>query len=118
MKKFLILLLLVGALLSFGQLDPGMKAGSAFDIWQAGNKVGEIYIPARQPGVSHYDEHWVLFPDYVYPGPKNLEPVRIVPLAVSPYASQEDFFRRVPFKRGSKYIRVTADEYDQMPAAQ
>jgi hypothetical protein len=106
-------------MLCFGQLDSGDgKEGAAFDIYQREMKVGEIYVHWRQPEAARYDEHWVLFPEYVYPGPKNLEPVRIVPRAKSPYASAEDFFRRVEFVRGSKYIRVIADEYDQLPAVQ
>jgi hypothetical protein len=32
-----------------------------------------------------------------------------------PYASESDFFQRVPFAAGSKYIRVLAQEYPYLP---
>ena len=115
MKRFIVALLLFIAL-CFGQLDPeGGKVGASFDLYESGNKVGEIYVPGRLPGTTHYVEHGVLFPGYVYPGPKSLVTLKIVPKLTSPYADENDFFRRVRFDSGSKYIRVTADEFSQMP---
>lgn len=117
MKKLIVPILLFAGL-SFAQLDPGDgREGAAFDLFEAGNHVGQIFVPAREPGTIHYLEHWVLFPNYVYPGPKNLAMLKIVPKSPSPFKDEADFFRRVEFKQGSKYIRVTADEYHEMPRA-
>lgn len=119
MRKILLPLLLVIVAVCSAQLDPhGPNLGASFDLYEAGNKVGEIYVPGREPGVSHYLEHWVLFPNYVYPGPRNLTTLQIIPKATSPYMDEADFFRRVAFGRGSRYVRVTADEFTQLPAVQ
>lgn len=115
MKKLIVPFILFIAL-CFGQLDPtGGKIGSTFDLYEAGKKVGEIYVPGRFPGTTHYLEHWVLFPGYVYPGPKSLVTLKIVPRLTSPYEDEHDFFRRVRFEPGSKYVRVAADEFTRMP---
>ena len=118
MKKVILPLLVVIIGVCFGQVDPGLTVavGSNFDIFQSGKKVGEIYVPWHEPGVLQYKQHWVLFPAYVYPSAKNQMAVEIVPKAKSPYADEADFFRRVTFARGSKYVRVTADEYSKLPA--
>lgn len=119
MKKMMLLLLAIGACLSFGQLDPtGIKLGASFELYESSNKVGEVYVPARDPNVTHYVEHWVLYPNYVYPGPKSLATLKVVPLSASPYQDETAFFKRVRFSAGSKYIRVTADEFNQLPAVQ
>jgi hypothetical protein len=34
------------------------------------------------------------------------------------FTSEEDFFRRVPFPQGSKYVRSTVQEFNQLPAVQ
>ena len=111
--------MLMFAALSFAQLDPiGGSIGAAFDLYESGNKVGEVYVPGRDAYATHYLEHWVLFPSYVYPGPKSLAKLNIVPKSTSPYTNESDFFKRVAFKAGSKYIRVTSDESPILPAVQ
>jgi hypothetical protein len=80
-------------------------------LWQDGVKFGEVFVPDRLPGATHYEEHWVLYKGYQYPGPNNLRGlvVKAEPSEM-PYRSVEDFFARVPFRKGSKYIHVTATE--------
>jgi hypothetical protein len=116
MKKLLIsLALLVVAAVALAQIDLGMKVGATFYLYESGNRVGQIYVPARAADARHYNEHWVLFLNYVYPGPKTLVTLDVVPAAVSPYQSEKDFFARVPFAPGSKYVKVTSDEFNEIP---
>ena len=87
-------------------------------LYENGVRVGEVYVPDRAAGQTTYVEDWVLYPNYLYPGPRFLGALQIVPDAFSPpYASEADFFSRVPFAAGSKYVRVTAQEYTSLPAA-
>ena len=84
MKKLILPLMVLFVALAFAQLDPtGIKTGAAFDLYEADNKVGEVYVPARDTHANYYLEHWVLFPNYVYPGPKNLAIIKIVPRSTS-----------------------------------
>ncbi|MDX2149418.1 MAG: hypothetical protein SFV54_01690 [Bryobacteraceae bacterium] len=93
----------------------GGLPGNTFDLFESGNKVGEIFEPARVAGANHYLQHWVLFSNYVYPGPKSLAVLSVVPQSKSRYSDENDFFKRVAFAEGGKYIRVTADEYTDFP---
>jgi len=94
------------------QLDPGDK----FYLYENGMRVGEVYVPDRAQGQTEYLEHWVLYPGYMYPGPRFIGTLQIVPSPMEkPYASESDFFQRVPFAAGSKYIRVLAQEYPYLP---
>ena len=92
-----------------GQLDPGN-----FDIFQQGRKVGEIFGPPRAAGQTRYAEHWVLFRDYVYPGGGS-SPKTEIDAARRSYASEEDFFARVPWGPGFRYVRVEAADADRLP---
>jgi len=79
-------------------------------------RVGEIYVHDREPGQTQYVEDWVLYPNYQYPGPNYLGMLNITPSPMErPYASQADYFQNVPFAKGSKYIRVTAQEFSSLP---
>ena len=117
MKKLIIPALLVIAVGAFGQLDPGMK-GDTFGLYESGNKVGEVFIPYPAAGASRSVEHWVMFPNYVYPSPKSLATLDIVPQSTNAYRDENDFFARAPFEKGAKYARVDAEEYDYLPAVQ
>src|SRR5262245_23415562 len=117
MKKLKILIgvAVLGLALScllLAQLD----SGNRFYLYENGARVGEIYVEDRVEGQTHYVEHWVLSPNYQYPGPKFIGKLEIIPSPTEkPYANADDFFRNVPFERGSKYIRVTADEFSELP---
>ena len=94
------------------QIGPDVKVY----LYENGVRVGEIYVPDRAADQSQYLEHWVLYPNYMYPGPKFIGALEIVPSPTEPpYASEQDFFRRVPFGPGYKYIRVTAQESTSLP---
>ena len=89
-------------------------------IWVIESRMtlGEIY---RAPGPSDatiYTEHWILRPGYVYPGPKSMTTLTLQPMPATDYKSEDDFFRRASFPEGSKYVRVTAEEFDSLPAVQ
>ena len=99
------------------QIDPDVKiylvekAATGED-----QRVGEIYVHDREPGQTQYVEDWVLYPGYQYPGPSYLGILNITPSPMErPYASQADYFQNVPFAKGSKYIRVTAQEFTFLP---
>ena len=103
------------------QLDPtGGKAGT-YDIVQDSRVVGTIFVPAWHdpnaglPDNARYVEHWVLFPGYVYPSPANGKAITIRPAAEQRYASEADFFARVPWGAGSRYVRVDATDGTTLP---
>src|SRR5512143_470418 len=67
----------------------------AIGIFQEGVLRGEVM---RVDGDDRsYVEHWVLYPDYVYPGARNRVKTELVP-AVKQYRDLDDFFARVPFE--------------------
>lgn len=92
------------------QLDPGN-----FCIVQDEVQVGEIFTPVRNPGAPQYVEHWVLYPGYRYPSRENRLKVTVQPCAHTTYSSEQDFFARVPFATGSRYVRVDARESTTLP---
>jgi hypothetical protein len=91
------------------QLDPG-----AFDIFQDGKKVGEIFVPARPAGQTHYIEHWVLFREYVYPaGTSGLKTV--IEAAQRGHATEADFLAHVAWGPGFRYVRIEVADTDKLP---
>jgi hypothetical protein len=107
----LALLLARAAPPAHAQIDPSTRS---MEIWQAGEKVGEVYVPARPAGATTYPEHWVLFPTYVYPSGDGKVEVALRPGGPR-YESEADFFARVPFARGSRYVKVQSAESDRLP---
>ena len=99
------------------QLDPGVR----YRVLEKGptgieDKAGEVYVVDRAPNQTVYEEDWVLYPNYQYPGPRFMGMMSVVPSPMEqPYASQSDFFRTVPFAAGSKFVRVTAEEFTSLP---
>jgi len=88
------------ALPTFAQLDPG-----EFDIIQNGKTVGEIFVPQRKAGQIKYVEHWVLFRDYVYPA-SNRSLTTSIKASRQRHVSETDFFTRVPWGPGYRYVRI------------
>jgi hypothetical protein len=96
-------------------------SGTSTAIFQNGVLAGEIYrvdppdpdVDPPDPDVDPPDpdrtEHWVLFPAYVYPRAGSGIVTRLVP-NYRRYRGLEDFLARVPFEKGSRYVRV--DAYD------
>lgn len=96
------------------QVDPGLH-----DIFQTNSfgdriKVGEIYVPQRDPGAINYVEHWVLFDNYVYPSAENRVVTIIRPSRLR-YASEQDFFAGVEWRRGFRYVRVDCIDTNRVP---
>jgi hypothetical protein len=109
-----VLMLTAGILLLAG-VSGAMKAqvdsGFRVYLWDGQVRVGEVFVPDHLPGATHYEEHWVLYKGHQYPGANNLRGLVIkAEPAEIPYRNAEDFFARVPFGKGSKYIHVTATE--------
>jgi hypothetical protein len=97
------------ALPAGAQLDPGN-----FEIFQNGRKVGEIFVPERTKGQTSYVEHWVLSSDYIYPGGK-LSAQILIKRSQRSYASVDDFFARVSWGSGYRYVKIEATDADKLP---
>ena len=96
------------------QLDPGVK----YYVYENGVRVAEIHVIDRPPDATQYVEDWVLYPNYLYPGPRFIGALQIIPSQTErPYASESDFLHNVPFTHGSKLVRVTAQEFTSLPVA-
>ncbi len=94
------------------QLDPGDR----FYAYENGIRVAEIHVLDRPPDATQYVEDWVLYPNYLYPGPRFIGALQIIPSPTErPYASESDFLRNVPFPHGSKLVRVSAQEFTSLP---
>lgn len=96
------------AIPALAQVDPGFHT-----IFQDGVKVGEIYVPSRSDSESLYFEHWVLLPGYKSPSVRTGVATEIVP-AANAYRSEADFFARVSFPEGARYVKVMAHESDEL----
>ncbi|CAH1196992.1 conserved exported hypothetical protein [Candidatus Nitrotoga sp. BS] len=90
---------------SQAQLEVGVMG-----IYQNGKEVGRIYVPPRHAKDDTYAEHWVLYPDYLYPSKyrPGLETV-LVPMGES-FSSREDFDKSFVAEPGSKIVDVLAHE--------
>ena len=99
---------------AFAQLDY-----DTYDIYQTQGEVrtlaGTIYVPQRAPEQPVYSEYWVLFPKYVYPSEKNPVSTEIVPSSGYHYTSVEDFFAKVPWGEGYRFVNVIAIDGTVLP---
>jgi hypothetical protein len=93
---------------------PTQLDGGQFEIFQNGSKAGEIFVPARHPDEANYVEHWVLFSNYTYPG-KDAELVTTIRAARRTYTSEAEFFARVPWGPGFRYVKVDSTDTDRLP---
>jgi hypothetical protein len=97
---------------ALAQLDPSIK----FNLYENGSHVGEVFVPERAADALTYTEHWVLYKNYQYPGPRFIGALLIAPMpSMAPYADETEFFRTAPFPEGSTYIKVDSVEYDALP---
>jgi hypothetical protein len=92
---------------AFAQLDY-----DTYDIYQGGNIVGVIYVPARGADTTVYTEYWVMSNRYVYPSEKMPVTTQIVPSTGYHYTSLTDFLAKVPWGDGFHYVTVVA--FDRM----
>lgn len=87
-----------------------------YDVLQNGIRVGEVYVPERELKSTQYVEHWVLYNSYVYPSKDHPELKTEIRVAQkSSYESEADFFARVPFGPGFRYVRADCTDTDQLP---
>ena len=97
---------------AIAQLDPSFK----FNLYENGAHVGEAFVPERPLDAVAYTEHWILYKNYQYPGPRFIGALLIAPMpSMAPYADETEFFRTAPFPEGSTYIKVDSVEYDALP---
>jgi len=109
-----VLLACLGATLAFAQLDGGTNM-----IVQNGVQVGEIYVPPHG-SQGLYAEHWILYPNYIYPNATNGVKTEIVPISNDDpknpnYTSEADFFARAEFGAGYRYVHVTSNDSTRFP---
>ncbi|MFO0649065.1 MAG: hypothetical protein U0326_22680 [Polyangiales bacterium] len=91
------------------QIDPYRQS---YGVYERDLLVGEIFRDETDP--AHYSEHWVLYPEYVYPGASNGLSVVIRPSGMS-YENLSDFFRRVRWDRGSRYVETVCNDGASLP---
>ena len=91
------------------QIDPYRVS---IGVFQNRVLVGEVLRTDLDP--EHYVEHWVLYPGYVYPSAENRVVTELRP-GLRAYDSVEDFFRRVPFEKGSRYVKVDCTDGTTLP---
>ena len=103
----------IGAL-ALAKSAPAQVDPSGYEIFQNGVKAGEIFVPARDLEAVNYVEHWVLYNNYVYPG-RDPELVTTIKVARRGYANEADFFARVPWGPGFRYVRVDSTDTDKLP---
>ena len=102
------------------EVDPGAKPW-LFEVQQEGQTVGEVFVMPWHaageglPAKASYVEHWVLFPGYAYPSPANGKAFTLRPAADQRYRSETDFFARVPFAPGARYLRVDVTDSASLP---
>lgn len=87
-------------------------------LFQLDAQVGWVYGTAREVGDPFYTEHWVLSPEFVKPSLQSQAKLQVVPQSPSEFKDEQDFLARVPFSKGSKYIRATVQEFNYLPAVQ
>ena len=108
-----LILACLGALtMAFAQIQPDQYA-----LYEDGVLAGEIYVPDRAPGQSLYAEHWILYPNYVYPSKANGIKLEIVPApeTATHYTSEADFFARAPFGPGYRYVHTACNDTARLP---
>lgn len=91
------------------QIDPMRQS---FGVYERGELVGEIFREDRDP--AHYTEHWILYPGYVNPNAENELTLTIRPSGRE-YENLGDFFRRVPWERGSRHVESICDDGTSLP---
>lgn len=87
------------------QLDTGTA-----EIRQDGKRVGLIFVADRFEDELTTIEHWVLFPDYVFPGAQNQDVVTKIRVTKKQFIDLEDFLDNVPFGEGYRYQKVISIE--------
>jgi hypothetical protein len=114
-RQFLIAAAVFVFLTAF-TVNAQVDSGNRLYLYENDVRVGEVYVPLYVPGQTSYTQHWVLYPGYLYPGPKFIGALQVIPSPTErPYASETDFFQNVPWSAGSKYIRITSEEFTSLP---
>ncbi len=98
------------------QIDPYRASYGVYESRDRAAPVllGEIYRESTDR--TTYVEHWVLYPGYVNPSPANGLTLTIRPNHRA-YRDTRDFFARVPWSSGSRYVRVDSLDTDERPVA-
>jgi hypothetical protein len=84
------------------------------DVFQDGVWAGIIFVPAYEEGAVNYVEHWVLFDNFIYVGKVPTMRTTIV-LSQLKFENENDFFARVPWGPGYRYVRVDCTDTDRLP---
>lgn len=97
------------------QIDPQRQSLALYEARQGAMPVlvGEVYREGADP--SRYTEHWVLYPNYVYPSERTDHAVSLQ-VGHAEYRDAADFLGRVSFERGSRYVRVACVDSAERPS--
>jgi len=110
-SRFVLVAVLVA--LTAGVVSAQMTPDTKIMLFENGQPVGEVFVPERATNAA-YTEHWVLYPNYQYPGPMFVGELLVAPIPSQlPRTSVEELFRAAPL--GSKHVRVDVQEFDLMP---
>jgi hypothetical protein len=93
---------------AFAQFPPGSQS---YDVYQNGVLAGELYVEGSG---STYTEHWVLFPNYKAPSGSNALSTTVVP-GLKTYVDTKEFFAKVSFLAGSRYVKSACQEDAKLP---
>lgn len=98
------------------QIDPFRSSYGVYESRDGAPPVllGEIYRSDADP--TRYAEHWVLYPGFVNPSGTNGVVMSIRP-GLRAYRDLNDFFARVPFARGARYVHVDCLDTNERPVA-
>lgn len=91
------------------QLEPDTQS---YGVYQNDRLAAEIF--REDTSGSNYTEHWVLYPNYVYPNTSN-SVVSIVRASGRRYSDLADFVARVPWSAGSRYVEAACNDGDALP---
>jgi hypothetical protein len=95
---------------AYAQVDPNVRV--SYGVYQRDQLVAEIFREDADP--AHYTEHWILSAAYVYPSEAN-GITTIIRASGRSYDGLADFFRRVPWATGSRYVEAACGDSDALP---
>jgi hypothetical protein len=112
-----VIILAAGASTAPAQIDTGiLVAADTSVLYQNGKVVGIKYVPQHYSGAKLTAEHQVLFANYQVSSARNPIRTEVVPAPELQYANEAEFFAKVPFAPGDKYVYVTKTENTKLPS--
>ena len=112
-----LIVLAAGASTASAQIDTGiLVAADTSILYQNGKLVGIKYVPQHYSGAKLTAEHVVLYANYQASSARNPIRTEVVPAPELQYANEAEFFAKVAFAPGDKYVYVTKTESTKLPS--